>query len=267
LGRRSPADAAIGKNPAVRRRILDNPVALTVFSAWSWLVLAVLLIVWVPMVGIVWLVTVPFDRGRYAAGWLWRRIAVAHQTLNPLWRFRTHGALPPDPRRPYVVVANHESFVDILLISHLPWEMKWLSKAEFFKFPLVGWLMRMAGDIPLERGNKASVATAMRACEDRLAKRVSVMIFPEGTRSADGELGPFLRGAFKLAIDTQVPVLPLVVHGTRTALRKHDWRLGVSVADVYVLDPIDTTGMTSADVNTLRDRVRTLIADKLAAVA
>ena len=75
------------------------------------------------------------------------------------------------------------------------------------------------------------------------------MIFPEGTRSANGELGPFLRGAFKLAIDRQVPVLPLAVHGTRTALRKHDWRLGVSNADVYVLDPIDTTGMTSADVN------------------
>ena len=107
----------------------------------------------------------------------------------------------------------------------------------------------------------------MRACEDRLAKRVSVMIFPEGTRSADGELGPFLRGAFKLAIDRQVPILPLAVHGTSTALRKHDWRLGVSNADVYVLDPIDTTGMTSADVNALRDRVRATIAAKLNEVA
>ena len=138
-------------------------MARTVFSAWSWLVLGVLLIIWVPLVGIVWLVTVPFDRGRYAAGWLFRKIAVAHQVLNPLWHFRTHGEMPPDPRRPYVVVANHESFVDILLISHLPWEMKWLSKAEFFKFPLVGWLMRMAGDIRLVRGDRASVAAAMRA--------------------------------------------------------------------------------------------------------
>ena len=69
--------------------------------------------------------------------------------------------MPPDPRRPYVVVANHESFVDILLISHLPWEMKWLSKAEFFKFPLVGWLMRMAGDI---RSSAATGRASRRRC-------------------------------------------------------------------------------------------------------
>ena len=104
--------------------------------------------------------TAPFDPGRYAAGWLFRRLTVVHQTLNPLWRFHTHGTLPPDPRRPYVVVANHESFVDILLISHLPWEMKWLSKSEFFKIPFVGWLMRLAGDIPLVRDDSKSIVTA-----------------------------------------------------------------------------------------------------------
>jgi 1-acyl-sn-glycerol-3-phosphate acyltransferase len=248
----------------VRQKLLDNAAARTVFSAWSWLALAVLLVIWVPMVAVVWATTAPFDRGRYAAGWLFRRIAVAHQRLNPLWRFRVHGSLPPDPRRPYVVVANHESFVDILLISHLPWEMKWLSKAEFFRIPLVGWLMRMAGDVRLVRGDKASATAAMKDCADRLDKRVSVMIFPEGTRSADGELGPFLRGAFKLAIDQQLPILPLAVHGTRTALRKHDWRLGVADATVHVLEPVDTEGMTAADVNALRDRVRASIATALA---
>ena len=250
----------------MRRRLLDNGIARTVFSVWAWLVLGVVVAVWVPLVGILTLVTAPFDRGRYAAGWLFRRLAVVHQTLNPLWRFRRHGTLPPDPRRPYVVVANHESFVDILLISHLPWEMKWLSKAEFFKIPGVGWLMRMVGDIPLVRGDAKSVVAAMKQCEDRLSKKVSVMIFPEGTRSASGDLGQFKDGAFRLAIDTQTPILPLVVHGTRPALRKHDWRFGVSDADVYVLDAVDTAGMTRADVPTLRDHVRTMIATKLAEV-
>jgi 1-acyl-sn-glycerol-3-phosphate acyltransferase len=247
----------------MRGRLLDNTIARTVFSAWSWLVLGVLLVVWLPMVAIVRVATALFDPGGYAAGWLFRRLAVVHQVLNPLWSFHTHGALPSDPRRPYVVVANHESFVDILLISHLPWEMKWLSKSEFFKIPLVGWLMRLAGDIPLVRGDPESIATAMQACEDRLAKRVPVMIFPEGTRSASGELGAFKDGAFRLAVDTQLPIVPLAVRGTRSALRKHDWRLGVSRADVFVLDPVETVGLTRDDVPALRDRVRAMIADRL----
>jgi len=250
-----------------RNQLLDNTVARTVFSAWSWLVLGVVLIVWLPLVAIVRLVTMPFDPGRYAAGWLFRKLTVVHQVLNPLWSFHAHGSLPPDPRRPYVVVANHESFVDILLISHLPWEMKWLSKSEFFKIPVVGWLMQLAGDVPLVRDNAKSIVAAMKACEDRLDKRVSVMIFPEGTRSKTGELGEFKDGAFRLAIDKQVPIVPLAVRGTRSALRKHDWRFGVSNADVYVLDPIDTAGMTRADVAPLRERTRAAIAAKLDEVA
>jgi len=247
----------------VRRTLLGNPVSRTVLSAWSWFVLTVVVIVWLPLVAIVRVVTAPFDPGRYAAGWLFRRLAVVHQVLTPLWRFRVRGDLPPDPRRPYVIVANHESFVDILLISHLPWEMKWLSKAEFFGFPVVGWLMRLAGDIPLVRGNRDSVMAALADCQDRLSKRVSVMIFPEGTRSATGELGEFKNGAFSLAIDAGVPVLPLAVHGARSALRKHDWRLGLADASVHVLAPVATDGMTIEDVPVLRDRVRDLIAAEL----
>ena len=251
----------------MRHKLLDNVVARTVFSAWAWLVLAVCLIVWLPLVAIVRLVTMPFDKGRYAAGWVFRRQAVAIQFLNPLWRFKTHGDHPKDMRRPYVVVANHESFVDMLLISHLPWEMKWLSKSEFFKIPFIGWQMALAGDVKLVRGDAKSVVTAMKDCADRLDQRVSVMIFPEGTRSKTGEMGEFKDGAFRLAVDKQVPILPLVVHGTGTALRKHDWRFGVSNADVFVLDPIETAGLTRADVPELRDRVRGLIGAKLAEIS
>jgi len=104
----------------------------------------------------------------------------------------------------------------------------------------------------------------MQQCERWLARRVSVMIFPEGTRSASGTMGEFRDGAFRLAIDTRTPILPLVVRGTRSALRKHDWRFGVAEADVYVLDPIDTAGLTRDDVAALRDRVRGVIATRRA---
>jgi 1-acyl-sn-glycerol-3-phosphate acyltransferase len=208
------------------------------------------------MVAIVRLVTMPFDKGAYAAGYLFRKLTVVHQVLNPLWTFKTSGKMIDDPRRPYVVVANHQSFVDILLISHLPWEMKWLSKQTFFKFPLVGWMMQMSKDIRLVRGERDSAIAAMAAARDRLDKKVSVMIFPEGTRSRDGNLQPFKDGAFRLAIEAGVPVLPLAVNGAYTAAIKGDWRMGVSDAEVRVLEPVSTEGMTLEDVPRLKEQVR-----------
>ena len=242
-------------------------IRLSILSAWSWAVLVIIVIIWTPLVFLVWLVTAPFDKGRYAAGYLFRKLTVVHQRLTPMWKFRTSGELPSDKRRPYVVVANHESFVDMLLISHLPIEMKWLSKETFFKIPLVGWMMRMAGDVKVVRGDRTSGAAALRACHDRLKKRVSVMIFPEGTRSADGSLGPFKDGAFRLAIESGAPILPLVVHGTRSALRKHDWRFGDTRAEVRVLQPIPTEGLTEADIPELRERVRDMIAHEIDAMS
>jgi 1-acyl-sn-glycerol-3-phosphate acyltransferase len=214
------------------------------------------------------LVTGPFDRGRYIVGYVFRRIGPAMATLNPLWRFRYSGTMPQNPRHPYVVVSNHESFADILLISHLPWEMKWLSKAELFRIPIMGWMMWLAGDIPVKRGFGPSAVEAMERCRKALRQRVSVMIFPEGTRSKTAELLPFKDGAFRLAIEAGVPILPLALSGTGTALPKHGWRFGRAAAHLRVLEPVDTAGLTLADVPALKARIRDLIVrtrDSLAA--
>jgi 1-acyl-sn-glycerol-3-phosphate acyltransferase len=224
-------------------------------SIWAWLVLAACLVLWIPLMAVVRLITLS-DPGRYAVGYLFRRIGPVMATLNPLWRFRTSGTPPPDPRRPYIVVSNHESFADILLISHLPWEMKWLSKAELFRVPVLGWLMRLAGDVPVRRGEGRSAVEALQRCRVLLKQRVSVMIFPEGTRSPTADMLPFKDGAFRLAIDSRVPILPLAVSGTGTALPKHGWLFGRSKAEVRVLEPIETAGLTVKDAPRLRERVR-----------
>ena len=231
----------------------------SVLSLWAWFVLVVCILVWFPLLMIVRLVTAPVDRGRYLTGYLFRRIGPAMASLNPLWRFRYSGTLPPDPRRPFVVVSNHESFADILLISHLPWEMKWLSKAELFRIPVMGWMMWLAGDIPVKRGFGPSAVEAMERCRAVLRERVSVMIFPEGTRSRTSELLPFKDGAFRLAIEAGVPIPPLAVSGTGTALPKHGWRFGRATAEVRVLEPLETAGLTLEDVPALKARVRDLI--------
>lgn len=233
----------------------------SIVSLWAWLVLVACVVIWLPIMALLRLVTARFDHGRYTVGYFFRQIPVVMAALNPLWRFRVAGTMPADPRRPYVVVSNHESFVDILLISHLPWEMKWLSKAELFRIPVLGWLLRLAGDVPIQRGFGPSAVEAIAKCREVLADRVSVMIFPEGTRSTTADLLPFKDGAFRLAIDAGVPILPLVVHGTSTALPKHDWRFGRSTAVVHVLEPVETTGLTPADVPALKERVRGMIVE------
>lgn len=238
-------------------------LSITLISAWSWFVFAVCLVLWLPLMAITWLVTAPFDPPRYWTGYLFRRLPVVHQRLNPLWKFRISGTMPDNPRNPYVVVSNHESFVDILLISHLPWEMKWMSKKEMFKIPVGGWLMQMARDIKLDRGNRESAQAAMDACADMLKQHVSVMVFPEGTRSTTGEMLPFKDGAFKLALEAGVPILPLAVRGTAEGLRKHDWRFGKTTAEVRVLEPVSTEGLTLDDLDDLRERVRTIIQDEV----
>lgn len=235
----------------------------TILSVWSWFAFGLSVIVFIPIILTVYVVTFPFDRTHYWAGYMYRKMPVLHQLLTPMWHFKVTGEVPADPRNPYVVVANHESFADILLISHLPFEMKWLSKRANFKIPIAGWLMRVAGDVPLDRGDKASAKRAMDRCAWYLRHHVSVMIFPEGTRAVDGELGKFKDGAFRLAIETQVPILPLAVHGAYSALVKGDWRFGVTDAEVRVLEPIPTDGLTLDDLPVLKQRAHDAIAEAL----
>lgn len=230
-----------------------------VISLWVWVVGCLIGFLWVPWLALVYSVTAPRDPGRYTVGRWFRRAAVLVTKINPLWRFRTTGVRIRDPRRPYVAVANHESLADIFLISHLPWEMKWLSKEAIFKIPFMGWMMRMAGDVAVRRGDANSRAQALADCRDRLAKGVSVMIMPEGTRSEDGSVQKFHDGAFRLAVETGCPILPIAVAGTRACLAKGSWIIGRANAIARVLPPVETAGLTLDDVPALRDRVREMI--------
>ena len=228
-------------------------------TAWVWTLWVLIVLVAFPVACVLFAATAPFDPGRYAVGRWFRFMGSVGGRLNPWWHFRTAGVRVADPRRPYVAVSNHESYADIFLISHLPWEMKWLAKQTIFNIPVMGWLMRMAGDVPLVRGNRQSAIGALARCRDRLDKRVSVMVFPEGTRSPTDDLLPFKDGAFALAVEAQVPVLPIAVAGTRDCMAKHSFRVTRAWAICEVLAPIETAGLTPDDVPALRERVRETI--------
>jgi len=187
-----------------------------------------------------------------------RLVAAAH----PFWHHRISGQLPPDASYGYVIVSNHESHADSILISHLPFHARWLAKEEIMKIPFLGWMMGWSGDVKVKRGNKDSGREALDSMAEYLRHGGSVMLFPEGTRSTTGEIGPFKDGAFKLAIETQRPVLPMVLTGCGAALPKGGWELGgQTYGRLHVLDPVETVGLTLEDLPALRDKVRLLMVD------
>ncbi len=228
-------------------------------SLWSWFAIGAVVAVGFVVLSLVALFTLPFDRRRWLVGRSFRRMGIVASQLVPTWRFRTFGEIPRRIAPRTVVVSNHASQADPFLISRLPWEMKWMAKRSLFKAPVFGWCMRLAGDVPIERGDASSAGKAIAGCRRWLDRGVPVMFFPEGTRSRTGALGPFKDGAFRLAIDAGADILPIAVDGTRDALPKHSWRFGRSGARVAVGTPISTAGMTSDDVEKLKGEARARI--------
>ena len=217
-------------------------------SLWSWLAIVLVVLVGFFVQAALALATFPFDRRRKVPGRFFRLMGVAASRLIPTWRFGVAGPLPRAVGGRTVVVSNHESNADPFLISFLPWEMKWLGKASLFRVPLIGWSMWLAGDVPVVRGDSGSAGEAMKKCRAWLDRGMPVMIFPEGTRSMDGNLLPFKDGAFRLAVETGADLLPIAVSGTREALPKHSWLFGTARARVTVGTPIATAGRSAEEL-------------------
>lgn len=235
----------------------------TLRSLWAWFAISVLILVWAPIMAIVRL----FDRdpGRYRTGRWFRRLGSAMIAANPAWTVRISGNLPTDPRNPYVVVGNHQSLADIPIISRLPWDMKWVGKASLFKIPILGWMMKISRDLPVVREDRRSRVEVMVQARERLEHRVSVMIFPEGTRTRDGRVLRFSDGPFRLAIATGSPILPIALDGSYDALPSDGWRFGPPLTvRVHVFDPVPVDGLETSAARTLSEDVRAMILGKIA---
>jgi len=151
---------------------------------------------------------------------VWGRIVV---TLNPFWKLRVTGMEHVDNAKAYVIVANHQSLMDIIAGFCLKIRYKWMAKESLFKIPVFGWGMHCVGYIHLRRGAHGSIRESFKTALSWLNRGVSVFMFPEGTRSETGEMQSFKNGAFKLAAEAGVPVLPIVINGTRDAIVKGSW--------------------------------------------
>jgi 1-acyl-sn-glycerol-3-phosphate acyltransferase len=228
---------------------------ITTVLFWSYMLITNP-ILWAVAV-LLFVLTVPFDRRRrilhlYTCAW-----AFHYVKLLPLWRPHFHGREHIRPDRTYVLVANHQSLGDILVLFGLFKHFKWVSKREIFRVPFIGWNMRMNDYVALLRGDAKSIEEMMKACRRHLRAGSSVMLFPEGTRSPDGELKPFKRGAFALAKELELEIVPIVIDGTRDALPKHGLVLRQAAPldmRIQVLPPVAPEPEES--VQALSDRVR-----------
>jgi 1-acyl-sn-glycerol-3-phosphate acyltransferase len=229
---------------------------------WAFLTLSSILLF--PVAVLIWALSAPFDERRVLLHRFTCFWASLYTWLNPAWPVEIVGRERIRPGEAYVMVANHLSLLDILVLFRLFTHFKWVSKIENFRVPCIGWNMRLNRYIPLRRGDRASVVQMMKACRETPDAGNSIMMFPEGTRSPTGRMRAFKTGAFELALLARRPILPLVIRGTSDALPKRGFVLrGRHPIRVDVLDELPWESFRDESVEGLTERVRRLIAAQL----
>ncbi|PLY05467.1 MAG: 1-acyl-sn-glycerol-3-phosphate acyltransferase [Desulfuromonas sp.] len=189
---------------------------------------------------------------------LWGRIGLLLAGV----RLTVHGKEHLNNSGSVIYMGNHQSNFDILaLFAGLPGQFRWIAKEELFRIPLFGYSMKRCGYIPLNRKDRRKALLSMRSAAERIAAGTSVIIFPEGTRSEDGNLLPFKKGGFSLAQQAGVPIVPLAINGSRGINPKGSLRVFGGHIEITIFPPLASEG----PVEDLMERVRTTIVESLQA--
>jgi 1-acyl-sn-glycerol-3-phosphate acyltransferase len=204
-----------------------------------WIVGVCYIVVTFPLNLIVWFLAYPFDRERKLIHWFLTHESFILSNLIPIWKIHIEGREKAKKGTPYVIISNHQSMLDIIIINCLRYKFKWISKIENFKVPVIGLYLKMADYIIVDRENDDSKAEMLERSYKCLKNRISIMMFPEGTRSLNNEIGFFRRGAFQLALQADVPILPVIIDGTGGILPKHGLIFGSGFQiRIKVMDPV-----------------------------
>lgn len=241
-----------------------NRIIAAVFLVFFGLTSAVFFIVAL----VIWALTVLVDRRLILLHLFSSFWASLYLWVMPAWSVHVDGRRKNVWKRNYVIVSNHQSQLDILVAFHLFIPFKWVSKAEVFKLPFIGWNMWLNRYIKLKRGDKEGIARMFADCEKALSQGNSIFIFPEGTRSTTGAMKPFKPGAFILAKKMAVPILPVVISGTNAALPKHSLNFhGRQPIIIRMLDPIAPEQYDALSVEALSNTVHAIISEELEKLA
>jgi 1-acyl-sn-glycerol-3-phosphate acyltransferase len=221
-------------------------------SVFVWIFSILFILICFPLTCLVWLLVLPFDRQRRIMHWVLIYQSYMIAMMMPIWKIKIEGREKADRKATYVIISNHQSILDILLINCLRYRFCWISKIENMKRPVLGWYLSMAKYITVDRGNNESKEEMLEQAYNCLRDGTSIMMFPEGTRSVNGKIGFFKRGAFQLAISAKKPILPVLVDGTGNVLPKHGliFKAGYKIR-IKVLDPVLPEAFNTDDCDAL----------------
>ena len=229
---------------------------------WLWLLISSL--VYTPIIVILWTLTFWWNTNlrithRFACFW-----AAQYIWVNPLWRLKIIDRKNIRPMKKYVLMSNHQSLVDIVIIDSLFKHFRWVSKAKNFKIPFVGWILTINGSIKIYRNDKEAFEKFRKRAMRILDKGNSIMIFPEGTRSRSGDIGRFMDGAFQIAMETKTDILPMVIEGSSGAIPRAGWVLsGKRRMHLKVLEPLAYEDWKDKTLSELKDMVKEIISAEL----
>jgi 1-acyl-sn-glycerol-3-phosphate acyltransferase len=226
------------------------------FSVIYYLFLLVFSPIYFLLMFIVFLLTCLFDRKRVVIHKLSIVYAYALFRPVPYWTYDIVGLENFDTSKNCIVVANHQSMLDIPVLYVLPGNFKWVSKKEVYKMPFFGWALWMNGDVAIERGATRSAKKMIADCVRYLKMGIRVNIFPEGTRSKTGQLGKFKDGAFTIAKEAGVEIQPVVINGTRSITANGKWWIVPNKFSIRVLPRISRETVMSMDVESLKNMCR-----------
>lgn len=232
----------------------------TIF-VWSCIVIATLAL------GILAFVTALFDRKgkvvhQYAR--LWGKVALWANGV----KVKVSGLENLKGKGPYIFMSNHQGSYDIFaLLGHLPFQFKWLAKKELFSIPFFGWTMAAAGYISVDRKGTRETVEAMNEAARKIREGMSVVIFPEGSRSQNGTIQPFKKGGFTLAIKSKVPIVPIAIHGSRTIMPKDRLKISPGEIRIQLGSPIETEKFSLKDRELLMAKVKERIGQNLESIS
>lgn len=236
----------------------------TLFSIFFWIYFSVCVLIILTLTVVLRLFTFPFDPYKKLPNKTLYLLAFFVMKINPGWSITIEGEENYTGQEPTVFVGNHQSFLDLPLVYLLPWKMKWVAKKELFQIPILGWLVWITGHLSVDRSKRTSI-TRLDNLVQPLNDNVPVMIFPEGTRSPNGELRRFKSGAFMLAKRNGFMLQPMVLNGGHRALPSNSWKLKLRQHfHLSVLEPIDPNNFQS--IEELKNHVYKKIERELARI-